>query len=136
MRSVHVSKAPAIISIILLLLAIVDGLPYGYFVFLRLIVCASAAYLAVQAHEIEKVAWSWIMGAVAVLFNPVLPLHMDRSVWQLLDLIAAMIFATSIGYIRIQSLRFAWVIPDGFVLSVAIVLYLMYPSGEPIFPRR
>ena len=124
MNSVRVSKIPATISIVFLALSIANW-PYGYYTLLRFVVCPSAAYLAVQAIEVEKMKWAWTMGIITVLFNPILPVHLDKSTWQLFDLIAAAIFATSIGYIRSQRFRLAWVIPTGIVSSAAVLLCLI-----------
>jgi hypothetical protein len=121
----QVSKVPAIISGILLLFAVIGDLPYGFFQLLRFVVCASAAFLAFQAFAIEKIPWAWIMGGVAVLFNPILPIHLNRDLWQPIDFIAAIVFATSIGYIRAKSYRYAWAIPTGIVLTLAIAISII-----------
>ena len=70
-------------SIALLVLAVVNRWPYGFYTLLRLVVCASAIFLAVQAQELAKNQWAWIMGAIAILFNPMAPLLRVRPVRQL-----------------------------------------------------
>lgn len=77
--------------------------PYGSYTLLRLAVSASAAYMAVRAHELEKVAWIWIMGSMAVLFNPLVPIRLPRSNWQAIDAVAAIVFAVSIPMLRKRS---------------------------------
>ena len=99
----HVSKIPAVISGIFLLLAVFARWPYGFYTLLRFAVCGSAIYLALQANDFKKPAWVWIMGAMAVLFNPLVPVRFPRSVWQITDFIAAAVFATSLAMIRKKS---------------------------------
>ena len=84
-------KPPAIISIIMLLLALLP-LPYGYFVLLRIVVCLSALYFAWYSYEINKPAWMWGMGFIALVFNPIIPLHFGREIWVVIDIIGAIIF--------------------------------------------
>ena len=87
-------------SIIFLVLAVFGRWPYFLYVLLRLAVSVSAVYLAVQAHELRKTGWVWVMSAAAVLFNPVIPVRMARSDWQLIDFLGAVLFAVSLRGIR------------------------------------
>jgi hypothetical protein len=83
---------PVIIPILLLLAAIFGHWPYGFYTLLRLVVCGCSAHLAVRANSTRNVAWAWIMGGMAVLFNPILPIHIHRSHWQIVDTLAAATF--------------------------------------------
>ena len=78
----------------LLVLALAD-FPYGYYTFLRLVVCATAAFGAFKATSINAEGWTLILGGMAVLFNPIIPVHLDRDIWALLDLLAAGLLAVS-----------------------------------------
>ena len=91
---------PTVASIIFLMLAVFAQWPYFLYVLLRLVVCVSAVYLAVQAHELRKTAWVWVMAAAAVLFNPVIPVRMARSDWQVVDFLGAAVFAVGLRGIR------------------------------------
>ncbi len=95
-----VAKGPAIVCIILLLLALGGKWPYGFYTFLRLVVCGGAAYLAFGAHSLNKRAWVWLMGATALLFNPMFRIPMTRSSWQVVDFVAALAFAASLLFIH------------------------------------
>jgi hypothetical protein len=96
----HISKAPAIVSLVFLLLAVFGRWPYGFYTLLRFAVCGSATFLAVQAFELKKSVWVWIMAAMAVLFNPLIPIRLPRDAWQVIDLIAAVVVAVSLITIR------------------------------------
>ena len=74
-------------------------LPYGYYMFLRIAVtaCASmAAYLQYQAGNRNLLLW-WCV-AVAILFNPVLPIHLTREIWMVMNIIVACLF----GYLFLK----------------------------------
>ena len=66
--------------------------PYFSYVLLRLIICASAAFAASRRHSEGRLFWVWVFGAIAVLFNPVLPMRMARSDWQVVNILVAVFF--------------------------------------------
>jgi hypothetical protein len=63
-------------------------LPYGYYTFLRIVVCTSAAILcyAIFADENNLTSWSITFGLIAVLFNPIIPIHLKRDFWYFIDI--------------------------------------------------
>ena len=71
---------------ILFLIALAD-LPYWYYTLLKLATCAVCAYSAVKT----KREWiRWIFGVLAVLYNPVLPVHLnDKTVWSAINFATA-----------------------------------------------
>lgn len=87
------SKWPVLACVALLLIAAAGGEPYGFYVLVRLVVCVSCAYLAVAAHKAKREPWMWVMGALALLFNPVLLVRMPRSDWVFFDLLGAGLLA-------------------------------------------
>ncbi|MFH0819896.1 MAG: DUF6804 family protein [bacterium] len=84
-----------IIAIIMLFWALADN-PYGYYQILRWVICGLTGYSAYLAYEQGKIAWAWILGITAILFNPIAPIYLDRETWSVLDIIAATIIFTSI----------------------------------------
>lgn len=91
----------SVISVILLLLAIPEGLwPYGYYVFLRWIITASAIFLIWVAHNLQKQAWLGLMVVIAILFNPLIPVHLTKEIWVVIDFIAAILFLVSIFKVK------------------------------------
>lgn len=74
---------------LLMLLALFDN-PYGLYQFLRIIVpllAGLAAYKIYQHDEGSKYIWFFV--GVAILFNPLTPVYLDRSVWAILNLTIA-----------------------------------------------
>jgi hypothetical protein len=93
-------KLPVIISIVMLFLAIAKGLPYGYYVLLRIVVCATAIYLALFAYKQKKQVWVWIMGGVAFLFNPLIRVTLHKTDWGFFDLVCGLVFIVYIFYFK------------------------------------
>jgi uncharacterized membrane protein YccC len=89
-----------IAAVIMLLLAL-GRLPDGYYTFLRFVVCGTMAYGAYFAFtKQKKPAWAWTFGIIAVLFNPFIPFHPGRDVWQVIDVVVALLLAVSLLFLR------------------------------------
>jgi hypothetical protein len=82
---------PAVIAAVLLVVAL-GNWPYGYYQLLRLVVCGAGAYVAWVSYH-SKYPWAvWLFGIVAILFNPLAPIHLSRAIWQPVDLACAVLF--------------------------------------------
>jgi hypothetical protein len=91
---------PLVASIAMLLMACADSWPYGFYQLLRIVVTGTAGYVAVQTVN-RRQFWPWIMGGIAILFNPILPISFTREQWQPIDFGVAVIFLIAL----IQTLR-------------------------------
>ena len=78
----------------MLLLAIAD-LPYGYYTILRIIVTIVAGITAFIASEQDNEIWMILFGAIAILFNPIIPIYLDKDTWVVIDVIVAILFGLS-----------------------------------------
>lgn len=78
--------APATFSVLALL-----DLPYGYFIFLRVAVCLSATFIAYSTWT-RGPLWGAAFAALAILFNPIFRVHLDRETWQPINLLAAALY--------------------------------------------
>jgi hypothetical protein len=67
-------------------------LPYGYYRLLRWIVCAVAIASAVQLHRGQRQGLAWVLGAVALLFNPIIPVPLGKASWRVFDGAAGVAF--------------------------------------------
>jgi DnaJ domain len=65
----------------MLISAAVARHPYSFYILLRWVCCAVFAYSAFTAHEKNRLLWSWIFGALAVVYNPIVRVHLDRTTW-------------------------------------------------------
>ncbi len=85
-------KWPSTIAGILLILGILNGWPYNYYIILRWIVCGVATINAVAFSKLQLTGWVLVFGALAFLFNPIIPVYLDKSSWVGIDLISAILF--------------------------------------------
>ena len=82
---------PCIVAAVVLLGAL-GGWPYGYYQLLRWITCGAAVWVAFLAYGWEKKWATVIFAIVAVLFNPLLPIHLSKEIWQPIDLVCSLLF--------------------------------------------
>lgn len=89
-----------IVAILFLWGALADN-PYVYYQFLRWFIFGVGGYSTYLAYnsekreEIKKIEVG-IFGVITLLFNPIIPFHFQRAVWQIIDFIVASIFFTSL----------------------------------------
>ncbi len=78
--------------IALLLIALLS-LPYYYYQLMRWAICGSAAFIAYQYYK-EKgcgfLAVSFIV--IAIVYNPIEPIHLFREAWIVINIITVIIF--------------------------------------------
>jgi len=79
---------PCIIAAAMALIAIAD-LPYGYYTLMRLVVCATAIFVVVMAAKSQQMWAVWLYAIVGLLFNPLVPVHLTKGIWQPVDFVAA-----------------------------------------------
>lgn len=91
-----------LISVGMLMLALLDSWQYGFFTFLRFVVFSSTAYVAYLAYQEQKEGWVWFLGAVAVLFNPFIPVYLTRDVWGMIDFITALLLLISVVNLKLS----------------------------------
>lgn len=84
----------------MLLWALNPANPYGYYVLLRVVVCASCAYLAVRAFETSKRDWVWVLGVTALVYNPIVPIRLTRGIWSLVNVATVAILVTTFWGLR------------------------------------
>lgn len=77
-----------------MLVVAIFPLPYGYYQLLRLVVYLCAIALSIsQFRDKGRISVPLILFVfLATLFNPVLPIHLNRAIWLPVDLIAAAVF--------------------------------------------
>jgi hypothetical protein len=78
----------------MLLWAVAVGGPYSFFLLLRIVVTTNAVLVCFMFYKRNDYIWLLFLG-VAILFNPVLPVHLTRSVWKTIDLIVMFLFVVS-----------------------------------------
>jgi len=88
------------ISVIMLLLAILLMWPYGYYILLRWVVCLTAAFIVFVAYNLKRKVWMFFIALIALFFNPLVPVHLDKETWVVIDLIVAVVVFISIWFMK------------------------------------
>jgi hypothetical protein len=89
------SKTSRIITAILLLWAL-DYHPYSYYILLRWFVCFVSVYMAYISYVTDKREWMIMFIFIALLFNPLFPVYLDRPTWAIIDVITSFVMLTSL----------------------------------------
>ncbi len=79
--------------------AALADLPYGYYQLLRIVVCGAAVWAAVACHARSWTVPMAVFGLVAILYNPLFKIHLEREVHSVVNVIVALLFA---------AVAFAW----------------------------
>lgn len=75
-------------------------LPYGYYTLLRLVACGVFAFAAFVAHERKNQLLPWVYGLVAVLFNPIVKIHLPKEAWVFVDISAGVLLLVTAKMVR------------------------------------
>jgi hypothetical protein len=84
----HPALAPVLIAAFFAVIG-AAFLPYGYYVFLRIVLCMTAVFIGVHAIRSKRFWWLALTVPMLVLWAPAALIHLPRSVWAVLDLIVA-----------------------------------------------
>lgn len=88
------ARVLSLVAAVLLVVALLPW-PYEYYTALRVIVAVASVVLAVAAFRAKQTGWALAAIAVAVLFNPILPIWLDRGIWAILDVASAVLLAVA-----------------------------------------
>lgn len=91
---------PEAAAVILAVIALRKGNPYGYYVFLRWMICPIFGWIAWKAYSRSHgLLLAISAGMLAVLFNPILRVMLDRGKWEILNiaLIAIAIWSAAVS---------------------------------------
>ena len=61
-------------------------LPYGYYMLLRVIATGVFVWAAFMAYEHKHESLPWVYGVLAVLFNPLIKIHLPKELWAVVDI--------------------------------------------------
>jgi len=106
MNSIALKKAaviwlPEAAAVILAVIALRKGNPYGYYVFLRWMTCPIFVWIAWKAYSCGYgLLLAIASGILAVLFNPILRVMLDRGRWEILNiaLVAVAIWSIAVSF--------------------------------------
>jgi hypothetical protein len=77
-----------------MLFAAVARWPYGYYQLLRWVVCGAGIYTSVIIYQSKaSLRWAtWLLVALAILFNPLVPFDLARETWRFANLAGGVLF--------------------------------------------
>jgi hypothetical protein len=78
-----------LVTVPLLVFAVIEKHPYSFYTVLRWVCCVVFAYSTFIALHTNRDKWIGVFGILAVVFNPIVPVHLQRGTWQVIDLLAA-----------------------------------------------
>ena len=74
---------------ILMFVALGDN-PYSYYQFLRVVTLLIGGFIIYLIHPHDQDSrYIWYFVAVVLLFNPLLPIYLDRGIWSVINLSVA-----------------------------------------------
>lgn len=73
--------------IVFLIVALFPIRAYGFYVLLKFVICGGCAFLAVNASEEERKHMVWILGGLAVLYNPIVRFPLGREIWTVVNVV-------------------------------------------------
>ena len=77
----------------LMCLAALLPMPYGFYTLLRLVVTIAAVLVAYGWLQRDRSSFvPFAFGGIAILFNPLIPVHLSRAAWAPIDLAVAAAF--------------------------------------------
>ncbi|MBI3684711.1 MAG: hypothetical protein HY235_30445 [Acidobacteria bacterium] len=77
----------------LMVLVALDRVPYGHYMVLRLGLCVACVYYVTQAGPGLAVGHCFALGGLAVLYNPVIPVHLgSKSLWTMINIATVVYF--------------------------------------------
>lgn len=93
-----------VLAVALLLIATAK-LPYGFYTFLRVAICGFSAVVAFFALTDGASRWGIAFALLAILFNPLAPIYLDRQTWFWLDIASAGVIGAHLGSLMIADRR-------------------------------
>jgi hypothetical protein len=87
-----------IIAAVMLVFAAAEKQQNSFYALLRWVCCVVFVYSAVASFQMKRLLWLWIFIALGIVFNPIFPLPLDRTLWIVADwfAIVAMVIAAFI----------------------------------------
>jgi hypothetical protein len=76
--------------------------PYVYYKILRWFVFLTTSLTAIRCFKADKPKWVLILAflfvGIAALFNPIFPVYLKKTNWQIIDIITAVIFIAQVAF--------------------------------------
>jgi hypothetical protein len=94
-----------IISTCMLLLAL-GAMPYGYYIFLKIAVCATFMIVALRLKDAGAETLALIGWAIVALYNPIIRIPLNKDTWSVINLVT--VAAAWLLYRKAYNAEKAW----------------------------
>jgi hypothetical protein len=89
-------KLYQIIPIPLLAWALVPTNPYVYYTFLRIVCCGCFFFSSLEHRRSNREVWFYAMLGLAIIYNPVFRIHLDRMFWSIVNIATIAVLITAL----------------------------------------
>lgn len=74
--------------------------PWGFLALFKVVICACTAYGAWRMYQRESAEWTWTLGVLAVVFNPLVPVRIGGYLpWLILTAVAlVLVYAAALAF--------------------------------------
>ena len=96
-----ISRRASQASALALILSVLPVWPLLYHTLLRYLVGVTAILLIVRAEELKRSQWVWLWIAVAIVFNPIVPLYLPSQAQAITNVACGLLFALSVRTLRL-----------------------------------
>jgi hypothetical protein len=77
-------------------------LPYGYYTLLRILTTLFCSLSAIVSFKRGNLYLPWVFGAVAVLYNPFIPIYLPRHVWIGINIISLILILSRVNFLALR----------------------------------
>jgi hypothetical protein len=95
-------KIMKLVAVAALLMVALPNLGAANQVVLEFVVCISGVIVSWQAGRARKYIWLAVFALIAILFNPIVPVALSRKTFIWLDLVAILMFLTSLAVLHVR----------------------------------
>ena len=78
----------SLLTILVLVIAIFPIKSYGYYILLRWICCPCLLIITNVYRKLNKNNFSIIFFLLSLIYNPILPLHLGRTIWSIINIVS------------------------------------------------
>lgn len=75
-------------------------LPYGYYTLLRLVATIVFAWAAYVVYQRKHNILPYIFGLLALLFNPIIAVHLTKTIWAIIDIAAGIFLLATLRFVQ------------------------------------
>ncbi len=80
-------------------------LPYGYYMFLRIVATGVFVWAAFVTYERGDKSLPWVYGILAILFNPLIKVHLPKELWAVVDVGVGIFLLVTSSKIRAKKIE-------------------------------